>query len=145
MKTISGWRDLEPYGIIPLTLEACGLSYRLLLDVTEQGRKILGHCLGIPNMTLGEAWNGGTKEAPHVGSVMLAQVMLVPVAVFALLEGGCREAYLLGNDVVGIEPGDPADTVETLKRVYRADYARRFSYGGTAGDRNTHQMTGRVE
>ena len=49
MKTVNCWNDLEPYGIVLLTGEACGLCYRLLCDLTEQGRKILGKCLGIPN------------------------------------------------------------------------------------------------
>ena len=34
MKSINCWNDLEPFGLIVLTGEACGLSYRLLCDVT---------------------------------------------------------------------------------------------------------------
>ena len=145
MKTISSWNDLQPFGIIPLTGEACGLMYRILFDVTDQGAKIIGRCFGIPGMNFGEAWNRGAKEAPNVGSIMLTQEMLVPLAVFALLESGCKEAHLMGQIVIGIEPGDPVDTAETMRRVYKVEYARRFSYGGTAGDRNVHQMSGRVE
>ena len=37
MKTISQWRHLEEYGIVPLTGEACGLMYRILCDLTEHG------------------------------------------------------------------------------------------------------------
>ena len=145
MKTIASWNDLQPFGIIPLTGEACGLMYRILFDVTERGKKILGKCFGIPDMKLGEAWNRGTVEEPHVGSIMLTQEMLIPLAVFALLESGCKEAYLMGGGVLGIEAGDPPDAAETMRKVYRVEYARRFSYGGTAGDRNTHVMSGRVE
>jgi len=28
MKTVSCWQDLEPYGFVALTGEACGLMYR---------------------------------------------------------------------------------------------------------------------
>ena len=48
----------------PLTGEACGLSYRILCDVTEAGRKTLAKALGIPNLTLPAAWNRGTDADP---------------------------------------------------------------------------------
>ncbi len=78
MKTVSCWNDLQAFGIEPLTGEACGLMYRILFDVTDQGAKIVGRCFGIPGMNFGEAWNRGAKEAPNVGSIMLTQEMLVP-------------------------------------------------------------------
>jgi hypothetical protein len=145
MKTISSWRDLQPYGIDLLTGEACGLSYRLLCDVTEQGRRIIGKCLGIPNMVLPESWNRGTAETPHVGCIMLTREMLEPLAVFALLESGCKEVYLVKGSVVGVEPSDEADAIDVVKRIAGVDYARRLAYQGTAGDRNVHVMSGRVE
>ena len=72
MKKINCWNDLAPFGIEILTGEACGLSYRLLCDVTEKGRKVLSVAFGIPDFTLAEAWNTGTKEEPHIGSILLA-------------------------------------------------------------------------
>ena len=144
LKTIGSWNDLRPYGIEPLTGEACSLMYRILFDVTEQGAKVVRRCLGIPKMTLAESWNGGTKEEPHVGSIMLTREMLVPLAIFALLENGCTEAYILNGTVIGIEADDPPDTAETMRKAYRVEYARRFSYGGT-GDRNQHQTSGHIE
>jgi len=145
MKTVACWNDLQPFGIIPLTGESCGLMYRILFDVTESGRKVIAKCYGIPDVGLPEPWNRGSKEDPHVGCIMLSQESLIPVAVFALLENGCKEVYLMGSSVVGIEPGDPQDAAETMRRVYKVDYARRLSYGVTAGDRNVHVMSGRVE
>jgi hypothetical protein len=146
MKTVSGWKDLEPYGILPLTGEACGLMYRILCDVTEPGAAIFRKCFGLARgSVLGEAWNRGTAEAPHVGSVMLSQESLVPLGIFALLESGCTEAYVLNGIVIGLEVDDPPDTLETMCRVYKAECWRRFRYGGTAGDRNVHQMSGRTE
>ena len=145
MKTIGSWNDLQPFGIIILTGEACGLGFRILFDVTERGRQIVGRCLGVPNIVLAEAWNQGSTEDPHVGSILLTQEMLIPLAVFALLEAGCSEAYLMRRVVVGIEPDDPPGAAETMRKAYGVEYARRFRFGGTAGDRNVHQRSGRVE
>ena len=41
MKSIRSWDDLSAHGIVPLTGEACGLSYRILCDVTGRGKKIM--------------------------------------------------------------------------------------------------------
>ena len=146
MKTISCWNDLQPFGIIPLTGEACGLGYRILFDLDERGANVVRISSGFPrDANLGEAWSHGTAGQPHVGLLMLTQEMLVPLADFAHLKFGCKEAYLMGSVVLGIENGDPPDTEETMRKAYRLEYARRFSYGGTAGDRNIHLMSGRVE
>jgi hypothetical protein len=145
MKTVSCWNDLQPYGIIPLTGESCGLMYRILFDLTEKGRQVVAKCYGIPSINLPEPWNRGLKEDPHVGCIMLSQESLIPVAVFALLENGCKEVHLMGSAVIGIEPGDPDDAAATMRSVYKLEYARRLAYSGTAGDRNVHVMSGRVE
>lgn len=145
MKTVASWGDMAAYGIIPLTGEACGLVYRILFDVTERGRKIIGTCFGIPNVNLPEPWNRGSAEDPHVGCIMLSQEALTPLAVFALLESGCKAVYLMGSVVVGFDADDPPDAPETMRRVYGVEYTRRFGYWGTAGDRNVHLASGRVE
>lgn len=145
MKTIRCWNDLSPHGIIPLTGEACGLSYRLLCDVTARGKRTIEKALGVAQLGLHENWNHGSADDPHVGSVMLAPDLLPPLGVFALLESGCREVWLTkGHTVVGIEADDSPDCVETFMRIHANDLARRFAYSGTAGDRNQHMMSGRV-
>jgi hypothetical protein len=76
---------------------------------------------------------------------MLAPDLLPFIGVFALLEAGCREVWLTKRQqVVGIEPDDPLDRVDDLKRYCGDEMLRRFAYAGTAGDRNQHMMTGRV-
>src|SRR6266446_1442478 len=137
MKTISSWDDLKAYGIDPLTGEACGLGYRILCDLTAKGKKILEKCLATPALTLFESWNRGTEQEPHVGCVMLALEFFIPLAVFALLESGCTEVWLYKNQtLLGIEPCDPPDRVELPAKMCPEALARRFSYRGTAGDRN---------
>ena len=141
MKKICCWDDLTPFGIEILTAEACGVSYRCLCDVTEKGRKVLSVAFGIPNFSLAEAWNRGTNALPHVGSIMLSQCMLTPIGVFALLESGCSEVLLMKNGVLlGMEPSDRPEDIAHL-----SEFVRKFSYGGTAGSRNQHFFSGRIE
>lgn len=140
MRHVRSWNDLAPYGIIPLTGEACGLMFRILFDLTERGRRIVGRCFGIPKMTLGEQWNGGSEDDPHVGSIMLSQDMLVPIAIFAMLDTGCTEVWLFDGYVMGIEKDNP---IESLREIYTP--LRVLRAAGTAGDRNVHCMSGRVE
>jgi hypothetical protein len=145
MKSIRSWEDLSALGIVPLTGEACGLSYRLLCDVTARGKKTLEKAMSVAQLGLHENWNHGRDDNPHVGSIMLAPDLLPFIGVFALLEAGCHEVWLTkGQTVVGIEPDDPPDRVDSFKRLHANDLARRFGYSGTAGDRNQHMMTGRV-
>jgi len=42
-------------------------------------------------------WNHGSDAEPHVGSIMLVPELLVPIAVFALLENGCKEVWKVEN------------------------------------------------
>lgn len=89
-----------------------------------------------------ENWNHGSEADPHVASAMLTHEMLMPLAVFALLESGCREVWITDGTAIGIEPSDTTDQVERLKQVYKLQ--RRFAYHGPFQDRNQHQMSGRV-
>ena len=145
MQSIRSWDELSRYGIVPLTGEACGLSYRLLYDVTAAGKKVIEKALDVAELGLRENWNHGTPDDPHIGSLMLAPDLLPFLAVFALLENGCLEVWLTkSREVVGIEADDEPDRVDSWKRYYGERLARRFAYAGTAGDRNQHVMSGRV-
>ena len=145
MKTIDCWQDLILFGIDPLTGEACALSWRILFDVTEAGRKVLAKCLGVPNLALAEAWNRGSVTDPHVGSIMLTQEMLTPLAVFALLESGCMECWVFRNGgVLGVESGDDPARTEARRQHNGDSIARVFRYRENR-DRNVHQMSQRLE
>jgi hypothetical protein len=70
----------------------------------------------------------------------------VPIAVFALLENGCKEVWKVENQGVhGIQFSDPLDTAESLKKWLGTESLRRLAYRGTASDRNVHLMSGRVQ
>jgi hypothetical protein len=145
MKTIRCWDDLSRFGIVPLTGEACGLSYRMLCDVTAQGKKILEKALGLPELRLADNWNHGAADDPHVGAIMLAPELLTFLGVFALLENGCREVLAInGCGLLGFEDDDSPERVAKFKTRQADGLGRRFAYAGTAGDRNRHVMSGRV-
>jgi hypothetical protein len=146
MKTISNWVDLEPFGIVLLTAESGGLSYRYLCDVTARGRSILQKMLGVPDLCLSAPWNRGTEADPHVGSILLTPCLFVPVTVFALLESGYTEVWLYrGDNLLGIEPSDSPEKIALSDKMVPEALLRKFAYQGTAGDRNIHRMSGRIE
>jgi hypothetical protein len=140
MKTVANWDALSAYGIIALTGEACSLMYRILCDLTENGKRIVERCLSVQIQS--ENWNHGSDTEPHKASIMLTHEMLLPLAVFALLESGCCEVWITDGAAIGIEPGDTVDEVERLKQVYKLQ--RRLAYHGPFQDRNQHQMSRRL-
>ena len=108
----------------------------------------IAKALGLPTLALPEPWNRGTATDSHIGSVMIAFEMFVPLAVFALLETGCREVWLVRDGgVVGIEADDSPEMIEANRRLIGDRLIRTLGYRGTAesGDRNIHVMSGRVE
>lgn len=140
MKTVATWSDLRPFGVDLLTGEACSLMYRVLCDLTVQGKRVVERCLSVEIRS--ENWNSGPADDPHVASIMLTDEMLTPLAVFALLDAGCREVYTTDRGAVGIEESDSAEQVDRAKRVCKLQ--RRFAYQGPHQDRNEHMMSGRV-
>lgn len=58
-----------------LTGEACGLSYRILCDVTAKGKKILEKALDVAQLGLRENWNHGSPDEPHIGAYVADSVM----------------------------------------------------------------------
>lgn len=79
MKFIQNMKQLEPFGIIPLTGESDQHVYRILCDVTAKGKAFLERTLDV-NLQLADAWNYGNKDDPH-----LPQEFVPCLAVFALL------------------------------------------------------------
>ena len=143
MLRITCFNDLAPHGIVALTGESCGLMYRILFDVTERGRAIVGRWLGVPDLQLGEPWNRGSADDPHVGSLLLSHECLVPLGVFCLLHLGCPEVWLLEDAVLGIEAADEPDAIARMREISQP--RRVLRPAGTASDRNVHVMTGRIE
>ncbi len=163
MIRITCLQDLREFGIRPLTGEADNLMYRMLCDLTEQGRKIVAETYGIypagfpENMNLDGA----------VASCMLPHDAWQHVAPIALLQR-CYLVIATDRQVIGLETGDEykpapydweASEYTGPVRVKLARYdewidwpegwgkiGRTFSFGShpRVGSRNVHQMTGRA-
>jgi hypothetical protein len=102
MKSIRTWDDLSAHGIIPLTGEACGLSYRILCDVTARGKKTLEKALGIAQLGLQENWNHGSGDDAHVGSYVVTIVMWRRASSPRLFARGSQvERHIMGVESAG--------------------------------------------
>jgi hypothetical protein len=52
---------------------------------------------------------------------------------------------LKGGELYGIEPSVRPQAIVVLNAFGKAELVRKFSYGGTAGIRNRHTFSGRIE
>ena len=142
MKEIHCMTDLEPFGIVPLTGESDVHVYRYLCDVTAHGKRIIERTMGT-ELKLSENWNGGSKDNPHIGSLLLPFEFVQSIAVFALLSDPVlTEVWLLKNGSVmgfGVEDIDLKDRY----RVYHEGSIRNVFYARPS-DRNVHAFTGRL-
>lgn len=200
MKAISSLYDLQPYGIIPLTGEACGLGLRLLCDLTGSGQQLIRMAYGLPGETqFSPSWNSGLSTDRHVGSILLDPSDYLFLGIFALLQHGYKVVYqfyprtdpVLANRrlrsalsqaieplsenrvirtsvceaakealatsvsdttiisehaVYGVKDVDEDRLAEYLEAVRRDGWTfRTYRYRGTAGDRNVHKMSGRID
>lgn len=118
MKSITKLNDLERYGIVPLTGESCCLMYRVLFDVTERGKRTLETCFRVRGLELEDPSTPGTRQEPHVGSIMLAPCTLPSIGIFALLEAGCPEVWQKGDSLYGVEAADDPEWLSAFKKQH---------------------------
>lgn len=147
---LNGWRDLERFGFIMLTSEACGTGQRLLIDLTREGLDNLNIFLSC-QIAPGNNWNSSDGQ---IASVMLPYDFWRQLGIFLLL----GEGYDRVIDVRFYGKGYSSDHVSGMseeeweKAKSRYDHMFPNSYrvyqkSGTAkqGLRNQHHFTGRVE
>ena len=144
MKKISNFQDLLPFGIDPLTGEACSYSYRILCDCTAKGRTILLRALGVPDIKLCDPWNNGSASDRHIGSCMIFLCMLEFLAVFAFLEDNAKEIWICKNGcVMGFYPDDTDEEIRQTEQFLEGELRRKIR--PSFSDRQQHAMTGRFE
>lgn len=150
MRTIDRLIDLRDFGFDLLTGEACQLSYRLLLDVTEEGARIFRLAYGLPsNCRLADAWNRGTDEEPSVGSVMLPRDAWKMLGLFCLQYGreSPQGAIWLNSTVGGTDPfwygfrNDKELKQITSCKTFKIHRVWNCPQGES--DRNEHMISGR--
>lgn len=148
---IRHWKDMEKYGFNLLTGEACGLSYRGLTDLTEQGLEIVQRTIGAVELKAPTNYNSGA-----VASLLLPYSMLEPLAVFALfMRENCQHVVIqwgadtysgirlsaYTSDVTREELGQELERLGVER--YRVLTYPEQRPGVTQGMSNVHQMTGR--
>lgn len=169
-RSIHNWRDLEPYGFIPLTSEACGLSMRLLIDLTKDALDILEGFFGMRIMisemddqgrfkplslffSEGNNWN---HRQGQIASVMLPHGWWREIAAYCLIRDGFEAVfdcqYSGEHHSVNFVMGMPMEKWTEMRNATHFDDL----YGGgrwriytasTApgtGLRNTHYMSQRT-
>lgn len=149
---ISSFRDLEKYGINPLTGEACAYSLRLLCDVNEDGKQLLERYFGNTiEIRPGSNWNNQVASQPSIGSIMLPYEILQPLSIYiAFYVENCYAVILnvVSNGIIGVTEDELEQYLSIrpnlqIRRNYHHEPGRLDS-SIVRGDRNIHQMTGRV-
>jgi hypothetical protein len=141
MKMIDCWAGMQPYGIVPLTIEADGLKHRVVCDVTEKGKQLIEKTLGVPSVQLEKNWDHGPNDEPHVGSMLLSPELLMMLGIYALLDDGCHEVWTTrSNGLIGIQQSDCQQIVENLRIYYGTDLVHRFLYPETTSTWNPNAL-----
>src|SRR5689334_21919693 len=110
MKGIGCWDDLRTFGIVPRETDACSLSFRVRCDVTERGKAAIEKLLDC-NLCMPVA--NDNEMGKCVGTLLLPTQMLVPLGIIALLESGCTEVWLVWETLIGVEPSDSAEAINS--------------------------------
>ena len=154
MKTLHNYSDLAKYGINPLTGEADAYSRRLLCDLNQEGIILLTAYLGFAHTKAAEQafpanMNTTVGELPAVASCMLARAVLPDLMIFALLHVEHFDYVYEGHgDYVGFNQEDGLAVDYYRERAgedghLHQNCAKRSNHPHI-GDRNIHQMSGRV-
>lgn len=157
-------RDLEQFGIISLTGEACGLAMRILCDLTEEGVNLIREFMRVEPTA--DAWN-----SKGVKSIMLPTCIMQDLWIFAHVRAGTANVFLGGYvfghwtethyEEINVTLKHPDKTwtnkawavndPDMMKRLHEREGVsfyisrtfKRSDHPGTGLD-NTHTMTGRT-
>lgn len=151
MKTVAVIKDLELFGIQPLTGEADALSFRILCDLTPEGMAVVKTCFKLRGECFYPAYN---HRAGAVASFMLPPDCVKPLAIIGFI-GRDMPVIVTDKVVFGCEPNeslglnDAQDGYELIRNGER--YPWPDCYGTvkriifpTQQTLNTHAMSGRT-
>lgn len=149
-------RWLREQGILStLTGEADGTNLgRVLCDLSEEGASLIGEYFGLGTDPQTPNWNPRiNSDTPAVKSVMLRGGEIRRFALFAMMKNAegnevfAHKQPAGGNWVWYYDDGDTTeeewDKLEETRE--RAEDRTIYYIYGTAGTRNRHEFTGRVE
>lgn len=140
---IDDLKQLQKYGINYLTAESCAYSLRLLLDLNEDGVKLVKRWLG-SNVTFrkNSNWNPAVNQKPAIASIMLSREAIDSLITFILYD--VEKCYAIGITKYG-QTGFTKQEFEELtdKQNLRINWA--LDSDNVRNGRNVHQFTGRAE
>jgi len=143
-------RDLAQFGINALTGEACVYSMRMLCDVNEEGKALIGEYFGMPELVMPRNMNSEVNGKPSVGCFMLPHGMLQSLAQFAFFMNGAIAVVVTPTEVIGVFDEARLKQYRELAEQYpNSGYSIRvnpaqYSSAPMQGSRNVHTATGRV-
>lgn len=152
MKRVRCWRDMEEFGVMPLTGESCVLSLRLLCDLTPAGADLLEEYLGgNVEFRAGSNWNPGYGGNVHVASVTLPHDAWKDLAVIALFREGyhfivrMEHNEIYGAGVTGCSQEEWEDWKRKLDEYGVSNFRVYTPVSGQPyqGTRSVHYMSGR--
>jgi hypothetical protein len=149
IKSYRGTDDLEEFGINPLTGEACGLSMRILCDLTQKGVNL---------------WQEFTRSTPTaepwnrhgVKSVMIPTCMFEDLWIFAQVRENKAIAVLKGGYPFGKKNWQPTamaifsytelSNIESciVQKLFKATRWYKKSTAPGTGLDNQHAFSGRI-
>ena len=158
-KHLESIRDLEEYGFDLLTGEACGIGMRLLVDVSPEAVKILEEFLSVRFTDENNSWNHSGQDGWK--SIMLSRNTIDDLLVFVLcrefpyvIKVQHKEAAFTSSFMRGFPDKESFEEFKIrANRLYTTQdehgetvYNYRVYYNsGTAGTRNRHVFSGRVD
>lgn len=120
MITINALNHLRQFGIDPLTGEADALNFRVLCDLTENGRKIVAQALGINENGFPANWN-----SRGVASCMLSDDLTRTLGIVAGALAG-KTVVVTEKSVFIIEDGE-----EIIDSVWESIYDEKHEWTGS--------------
>lgn len=142
---IEDLKKLNKYGINYLTAESCAYSLRLLLDLNEDGVKLVSKWLG-GGITFrkNSNWNPAVNKKPAIASIMLSREAIDSLITFILYD--VERCYAIGSDKyghIGFTQTEFNKLSDKQKQNLRINYA--LESDNVKNGRNIHQFTGRYK
>jgi len=156
MKHLYSFNDLVPYGINPLTGEACAYGMRVLCDLSASGCALISDFMGLrfnpddPTAAFQKNWNSRVGERPAIASVMLCRNMVSPLMRFALFSVDRCDYVIECPDGAMIGMHETDEYCEKQLQNARSEQAYAQGYRvltnfSKTGSRNQHAFSGRIE
>lgn len=138
--------DLKPFGINPLTGEACAYGMRILCDVNRDGKELLEEFLGGVLVTASN-WNSQVNGKDAIRSVMLSRGVFADLYKYICWREGCKYVVVYPKNylVAGYMDLENHEVEHFRQDGYELYRNPTIKSQPQVNGRNVHAMTGRTE